>query len=175
MKSTVAKDPEPKAPATPVKNRVKAAASPQAKKNDSDSLPTSPEPVYRANIDDPFQLENSKGYLARNFLKDADAAFDKRQFPEAGKLYQRAYQADRAILAGKEDRLASCQLDHVVRQLNSPPAGGLALVALEHEVEQAAQLAPKLEPYRKTFLGRIREPCRGAYAYPQETKGSRPT
>jgi len=169
-KSTVAKDAETKASAIPVKNEVKAVASPQAKKNSSDSLPASPEPVFRANIDDPFQPENNKGYLAKNILEDADAAFDKRQFPEAGKLYQRAYQADRAILAGKEDRLAYCQLDHVVRQLNSPPAGGLALVALEQEVEQAVQLAPKLQPYGKSLLARIRERRGGDSGNLQETE-----
>src|SRR5262245_67134 len=143
--------------APPTKTEVKAEPVLPMKKTEADSLPSHPEPVFRANIDDPFRPENSKDYVAKVLLKDADAAFDKRQFPEAGNLYQQAYQADRAILTGKEDRMAYCKLDHVVRQLNNPPPGGLALVALEQEVRQAVELAPKLESYGKTLIARIEE------------------
>src|SRR5262249_4310357 len=108
------KKPAAEEPAQPSKTDLKLESAPQAKRTEADSLPTHPDPVFRANIDDPFRPENSKDYAAKNLLKDADAAFDKREFPEAGKLYQQAYQADRTILAGKEDRLAYCKLDHVV-------------------------------------------------------------
>jgi hypothetical protein len=148
---------EGRVPANDSKNSSKGDNHHPIVKAEADSLPSAPEPIFRAKIDDPASLEKKRENPAKKLVADADVSFDKRQFAEAGRLYQMAYQSDQSILTGKEDRMAYCKLDHVVRQLNNPPPNGLALVALEQEVQQAVELAPKMERYGKDLLTRIHE------------------
>jgi hypothetical protein len=104
---------------------------------------------------DVFAESNSKqSELARDFFAHAEQEFLARHYEAAGSLYEKAHRADQSVLAGAEERWAYCKLFVVGEALKktSPPAPA----ELEREVRLAMSLAPKLDPYGKDLLYRIK-------------------
>jgi tetratricopeptide (TPR) repeat protein len=98
--------------------------------------------------DDPFLEKNAlskSDSRARQLLRRAEEEFGSRHYGEARLLYEQAHDADPSVTASCGARWAYCKLDHVVNELNGSKIAASDWSELEHEVEAALKLAPKLE------------------------------
>jgi tetratricopeptide (TPR) repeat protein len=97
---------------------------------------------------------------AQDVLVAAEREFQARHYYEAAGQYQRAFELDQTLSPAARERWAYCKLHAVTEQINNPPPQGLNWTALEHEVQGALRLAPRLE-YGQTLLKTIQERSRG--------------
>lgn len=105
--------------------------------------------------DDPFQP--SKADLVRKaseLAAKAEQEFSQRRYRDAGMLYEKAHELNKEVIAESRERWAYCKLFNVVEQLNQLPASATPATALEAEVRQAMELAPRLD-YAKQLLCEI--------------------
>src|SRR5262249_28898389 len=90
-------------------------------------------------------------------LAAAELAFAARRYQEAGDLYARAAAADAAMSADQRKQWAYCRLFAVHARLDQP---GATTAGLEQEVAAALQIAendPKLAPFGRQMLARVRQ------------------
>ncbi|MBV9125754.1 MAG: hypothetical protein JO112_20585 [Planctomycetes bacterium] len=121
-------------------------------------------PVFRAKPDDdPLQPSaTERRHQARDLLAQAEQAFGKNQYQEAGRLFEQAHQADSSTTDASRSRWAYCKLDHVVEQLNQQST---SYAVLEQEIRSALELAPKLE-FGYSLLAEIQKRRTGAFDPP---------
>jgi hypothetical protein len=149
--------PTPKTEQAPAKQAKPTAQAPQNGPGPGDGS------VVRASRgeEDVFAEANSKqGEVARDFRARADKEFLAHHYEAAAALYDQAGRADKAALAGAEEPWAYCKLfavNEALKKAEPPPAADL-----EREVRTAMSLAPKLDPYGKDLLFRIRNRAVGA-------------
>lgn len=98
---------------------------------------------------------------ARELLEQAERAFRRGEYEEAGKWYSRAYAVERTLPLKCRERWAYCKLHWVTQQINAADRQSPDWLVLETEVRTALSLAPSLE-YGKTLLKRIEEHQRQA-------------
>jgi tetratricopeptide (TPR) repeat protein len=106
-----------------------------------------PKPAtVRANIDhkdDALHLTGREAHQrGQELVAKAETEFEQKHYPEAGRLFQQAYQADPHAIESSRPRWGYCKLNHVVEELNDHSA---AYGALEAETKSALTLAPQLE------------------------------
>ena len=95
---------------------------------------------------------------ARVILTQAEEAFAKKRYREAGMLFAQASEADPAAVAGSRERWAYCKLERVADELNLA-TGGASLTDLEKEARQALEMTPatnqRLQDFGKQVLAEI--------------------
>jgi hypothetical protein len=115
-------------------------------------------PVIRATMDEDALHESSADLQkkARTLLLRADQDFNSQKYPDAGALYQQAFQTDNQMTEAVRERWAYCKLFRVVQMLKQEPSSESSDGELEKEVSEALVLAPRLE-YGRQLLAQIRK------------------
>lgn len=131
------------------------------------AIPSRPRPLLvRGQMEDapavdPFDpafrrpTSNTLYDLARSYLKQADDAFGRRAYGQAGLLFEKAFQSDRAVAAPSRDRWAYCLLHDVVEKLNAADLPPVHLTRLKDQVEGAVRMAPNLGDTGRWLLKEI--------------------
>jgi hypothetical protein len=104
--------------------------------------------------DDFFKPAVGRGAEPRSLFDRAEEAFSNQKYPEAKRLYDQAFQADRSGPEPSREKWAYCRLYEVVECLNGPaPSYG----SLEQEVRSALSLnlSPKIDEYARHLLAEI--------------------
>jgi hypothetical protein len=108
--------------------------------------------AYPPDDEDPFrQPVLGKGKLAKDFLAQAEDAFRKDQFRDAGRLFAQAYQNKENLTDSSKERWAYCVLAQVIEDLNRHST---SFDAMDRDVRSAMELAPRID-YGKQLLGEI--------------------
>lgn len=136
----------------------------EARADGPTAAPRSSPPTVRGVPDeDPLQQSPRRtDPAAANNLAAAERAFAARRYQEAGDLYARAAAAEASMSAEQRKQWAYCRLFAVHARLDQP---GATTAGLEQEVSAALRVAdndPKLVPFGRQLLDRVRQRLAGA-------------
>ena len=116
--------------------------------------------------DDPFDAANQRvptlGGDAANLVSKAHEEFDRARYDQARRYYEQAVQVDGTAIDKVRERLAYCQLNDVVDQLNGNTKA--PMVELQRQVRTAMAMAPRLSDTGNRLLKQIDERARTTIA-----------
>jgi tetratricopeptide (TPR) repeat protein len=150
--------PPPPAPEPIAPKVVAVTPPPKATPTDDGSKPPllvrGQGPEETTAIGDPFNPRNSKVNPAPALVASADKAYRDKDYRTAGRLFEKAHEADPLSVASRHDEWAYCKLFAVKENFSS--ADGPALDRLEAEVREAISLSPRLQDTGKEYLAGIK-------------------
>ena len=116
--------------------------------------------------DDPFDPANQRvptlAADSAGLVSKAHEEFDRARYDQARRYYEQAVQIDGAAIEKVRDRLAYCNLNAVVDQLNGNTA--TPMVELQKQVRTAMAMAPRLSDTGNRLLKQIDERARTTIA-----------